>query len=64
MFESLVLVYPTHHDGAALLLPHKGKVWTFDSGKAIQEHQGLRIGYVAFFSDIEHEVTLVNSGIV
>ncbi|CAL1715335.1 unnamed protein product [Somion occarium] len=36
--------------------------WRFDSAKAIKEHDGSCIAYVAFYSDVEHEVTQVNSG--
>jgi hypothetical protein len=62
MFGSLVVVFPTLHDGGALLLRHRGKKWTFDSGKALAAADQPSIGYVAFFSDIEHEVTPVISG--
>ena len=62
MFGSLVVVFPTLHDGGALLLRHRGQEWTFDSGKALAAADQPSIGYVAFFSDIEHEVTPVISG--
>jgi hypothetical protein len=63
MFGSLVIVFPSPHEGGALLLRHRGQEWTFDSGEvlAVAEDQPS-IGYVAFFSDIEHEVTPVTSG--
>ncbi|KAL5501797.1 hypothetical protein ACEPAH_9057 [Sanghuangporus vaninii] len=60
MFGSLVIVFPTPHEGGALILRHKGKEWTFDSAKEIGNTKN--IGYIAFFSDVEHEVTLVKSG--
>ena len=62
MFGSLVLVFPTPHDGGALLLRHRGHEWTFDPGKVLAAADQPSIGYVAFFSDIEHEVTPVVSG--
>jgi hypothetical protein len=62
MFGSLVLVFPTLHDGGVLLLRHRGHEWTFDSGEALAAADQPSIGYVAFFSDIEHEVTPVISG--
>ena len=31
MFGSLVVVFPTRHEGGALQLRHKGQEWTFDS---------------------------------
>ena len=60
MFGSLVLVFPTVHEGGALILRHNSKEWSFDSGKEIGDTK--KIGYVAFFSDVEHEVALVKSG--
>ncbi|THG97032.1 hypothetical protein EW026_g4903 [Hermanssonia centrifuga] len=62
MFGSLVIVYPTAHEGGALTMSHEGESWTFDSGKMLAGHSEARIGYVAFFSDVDHEVTLVKSG--
>ncbi|KAI0300616.1 hypothetical protein B0F90DRAFT_1810294 [Multifurca ochricompacta] len=51
-FGSLVIVFPTAHEGGALHLRDDGQEWMFDSA----------IGYIAFFSDIEHEVAPVISG--
>jgi len=62
MFGSLVLVFPTPHDGGALILRHGGKEWTLDSGKDATGSSKPSIRYIAFFSDVEHEVTLVTSG--
>lgn len=64
MFGSLVIVFPTPHEGGALILRHDNKEWTFDSAQALAETSSPRahIGYVAFFSDVEHEVTTVKSG--
>jgi hypothetical protein len=63
MFGSLVIVFPSPHEGGALLLRHRGQEWTFDSGGALAAADDQpSIGYVAFFSDIEHEVTPVTSG--
>jgi hypothetical protein len=63
MFSSLVIVFPSPHEGGALLLRHRGQEWTFDSGKALAATKDQpSIGYMAFFSDIEHEVTPVTSG--
>ena len=63
MFGSLVIIFPSPHDGGALLLRYRGQDWTFDFGKSLTaaQHQPS-IGYVAFFSDTEHEVTPVTSG--
>jgi hypothetical protein len=62
MFGSLVIVFPTPHEGGALLLRHRGQEWAFDSGKELAAKDKPSIGYVAFFSDIEHEVAPVISG--
>ncbi|KAF8495794.1 hypothetical protein F5888DRAFT_1615451, partial [Russula emetica] len=64
MFGSLVVVFPTFHEGGALLLRHRDREWIFDSGQALAgaTNNQLSIGYVAFFSDIEHEVAPVTSG--
>ena len=62
MFGSLVIVLPTVHEGGALVLRHGGKEWTFDSAREVSEQPQPSIGYIAFYSDIEHEVTLVKSG--
>jgi hypothetical protein len=62
MFGSLVIVLPSVHEGGALVLRHGGNEWTFDSAKELSEQSQPSIGYVAFYSDVEHEVTLVKSG--
>ncbi|THH32207.1 hypothetical protein EUX98_g1994 [Antrodiella citrinella] len=63
MFGSLVLVFHTQHTGGALLLRDKHKKWTVDSAKAIQDHAGGPcIAFVAFYSDVEHEVAKIESG--
>jgi hypothetical protein len=62
MFGSLVVVFPTPHEGGALFLRHHSHEWTFDSGQALAAVDKPTIGYVAFFSDVEHEVAPVTSG--
>lgn len=62
MFGSLVIVFPTAHVGGALRLRHGGTEWTFDSATEVLNQPTPSIGYVAFFSDVEHEVTPVTSG--
>ena len=61
MFGSLVIVFPTPHEGGVFILRHHGHEWIFDSGKELAQGQPS-IGYVAFFSDVEHEVAPVTSG--
>lgn len=62
MFASLVIVLPTVHEGGSLVIRHNGKEWTFDSAKAVNTESTPHAAYVAFFSDVEHEVTPVTSG--
>ena len=62
MFGSLVVVFPTPHEGGALLLRHHGHEWMFDFGRELAAEHQPSIGYVAFFSDVEHEVAPVISG--
>jgi hypothetical protein len=62
MFGSLVVVFPTAHEGGALVLRHGEKEWTFDPAKELSEQSQPSIGYIAFYSDVEHEVALVKSG--
>ncbi|KAH9910644.1 hypothetical protein B0H21DRAFT_714459 [Amylocystis lapponica] len=62
MFGSLVVVLPTSHEGGALVLRHNNEEWTFDSAKEISGHATPHVAYIAFYSDVEHEVTLVKSG--
>lgn len=62
MFGSLVVVYPTRHEGGALLLRHGGEEWTFDSAELVRNHDRPVMAYVAFYSDVEHEVAVVQSG--
>lgn len=69
MLGFLVLVFPTPHEGGALLLRHDDKEWAFDSSKILADAKSNRaddtrshIGYIAFYSDVEHEVAKVVSG--
>jgi hypothetical protein len=62
MFGSLVVVFPTLHEGGAFFLRHRGHEWNFDSAQVLAGVNQPTIGYVAFFSDIEHEVAPVTSG--
>ena len=62
MFGSLVVVFPTPHEGGALHLRHRGQEWVFDSGRELTALHQPSIGYVTFFSDVEHEVAPVTSG--
>ncbi|KAE9394942.1 hypothetical protein BT96DRAFT_886097 [Gymnopus androsaceus JB14] len=63
MVASLVVVFATAHEGDALVLRHKNKEWIFNSGVELASADSTpKVGYVAFFSDVEHEVLPVTSG--
>ncbi|KAH7919487.1 hypothetical protein BV22DRAFT_1040831 [Leucogyrophana mollusca] len=62
MFGSLVIVFPTPHEGGALVIRQDAKEWTVDVTEAFAEASEPSIGYIAFYSDVEHEVALVKSG--
>ncbi|KAI1787728.1 hypothetical protein LXA43DRAFT_1163304 [Ganoderma leucocontextum] len=65
MFGSLVLVLPTPHEGGELILQHQGNEWTYNAAQVLSPsslHASPRIAYVAFFSDVDHEVKRVTSG--
>jgi hypothetical protein len=60
-FGSLVIVFPTHHEGGALFLRHRGHEWIFDPGHALAGGRPS-VGYVAFLNDVEQDVAPVTSG--
>lgn len=62
MFGSLVIVFPTPHEGGSLTLRHNDEEWTFNSADACRSQAEPSIAFVTFFSDVEHEVTPVTSG--
>ena len=62
MFGSLVIIYPTVHDGGSLIFREGKKEWTFDSACAVAGWSGACVAFAAFYSDVDHEVTPVNSG--
>jgi hypothetical protein len=64
MFASLVVVFPITHAGGALKLCQGGNEWTVNPATttAVDDATGPVISYIAFYSDVEHEVTPVTSG--
>jgi hypothetical protein len=62
MLGSLVIIYPTPHEGGELVLRHKGREWKFDAKTLTASQSSTSLAYVAFYSDIEHEVLKVTSG--
>ena len=62
MFGSLVVVMPTPHEGGQLVLRHNDEEWTFDAAALLSGKAPNTLAYIAFFSDVEHEVLPVTSG--
>ena len=66
MFGSLVIIFPTPHEGGELVIRrHREddtKEWTVDSTRLLTGATEPSIAYVAFYSDTEHEVLPVRSG--
>jgi hypothetical protein len=54
MFRSLIVVFPTPHEGSALITRHRGQERAFDSAAALSTAPPSSIGYAAFFSDVKH----------
>ena len=63
MFGSLVLVLPTPHEGGSLVLKHDNSQYTFEATRHLFPPPTTpRLAFVAFFSDVDHEVESVKSG--
>ncbi|KAJ7650770.1 hypothetical protein FB45DRAFT_1077932 [Roridomyces roridus] len=63
MIGSLVVIYPTAHEGGGLALEHGGKNWVFDSAAEISAAEETpALAYVAFYSDVTHAVETVSTG--
>ena len=58
---SLVIIYPTAHEGGELVLRHKDHEWKLDANSLIASKSSPSLAYVAFYCDIEHEVLTVTS---
>lgn len=62
MFGSLVFVLPIEHQGGNLVLRHRGRELNFEATSLLKEASPTSVAYVAFYSDVEHEVLEVTSG--
>ncbi|KAK0219123.1 hypothetical protein IW262DRAFT_1298208 [Armillaria fumosa] len=65
MMGSLVVIFPTPYEGGSLVLCQDGQEWAFSAEKMLAEStaEAPVISYVAFYSDVEHEVLPVTSGV-
>ena len=61
MFGSLVVVLPTAYGGGQFVLRHGEKEWTIDFAKFAAAKEPS-VCFLAFYSDVEHEVLPVTSG--
>ena len=62
MFGSLVIVLPSAHSGGALHLRHGDKEVIHESSSKFNEPPYDSVSWIAFYSDVEHEVAVVESG--
>jgi len=62
MVGSLVIIYPTTHEGGELVLRQNDGEWKFDANSLTSAQPSTSLAYVAFYSDIEYEVLRVTSG--
>lgn len=62
MFGSLVVVLPIAHEGGGLILRHRGRELNFDASTVLKRAPPSTVAYVAFYSDVDHEVLEVSSG--
>src|SRR6266478_1389532 len=64
MFGSLVIIFPTPHEGGVLSLRSRAShEWSFDPSPETSDITHIPyIGYVVLFKDVEHEVAPVTSG--
>ncbi|KAF5344303.1 hypothetical protein D9756_011599 [Leucocoprinus leucothites] len=62
MFGSLVFTLPTPHMGGNLVLRHRARSFNFDTPTLLGSATSPSVAYVAFYSDVEHEVLEVTTG--
>ncbi|KAL1733983.1 hypothetical protein EV714DRAFT_203430 [Schizophyllum commune] len=59
---SLLVVFPTPHEGGTIILRDKGEEWPLNSTPKISGNGKPHICFVVFPSGVEHEITTVTSG--
>jgi hypothetical protein len=59
---SLMIIFPTPHEGGSLLVWDGYQEWSFDPGRELTTAPTPTIGYVALFNDVEHEIAPITSG--
>ena len=61
-FGSLVVIYPTPYKGGEVILRHEDHEWKIDAKVLTPSQTSPSLAYVAFHSDVEHEVLKVTTG--
>jgi len=62
MLGTLVIIFPTPHEGGSLLVRDGVQEWSFDPGRELTTAPTPTIGYAALLHDVEHEVAPITSG--
>ncbi|TFK75536.1 hypothetical protein BDN72DRAFT_757174 [Pluteus cervinus] len=62
VFASLVISFPTPHQGGNLILRHQGEKYSFDSSDVLSKAEAPSAACVAFYSGVDQEITPVTSG--
>ncbi|TFK63788.1 hypothetical protein BDN72DRAFT_775478 [Pluteus cervinus] len=62
VFASLVISFPTPHQGGNLILRHDGEEYSFDPSNILSKAATPSAACVAFYSDVEHEIAPITSG--
>jgi hypothetical protein len=62
MLGTLVIIFPTPHEGGSVLVWDGRQEWSFDPGRELTTTSTPTIGYVVLLNDVEHEVAPISSG--
>ncbi|TFK63792.1 hypothetical protein BDN72DRAFT_902108 [Pluteus cervinus] len=62
VFASLVICFPTPHQGGNFIFHHDGEEYSFDSSDILSKAETPSAACVAFYSDVEHEIAPITSG--
>ena len=62
MFGSLVIIFPTPHEGGELIVSHGKNSSIIDFADVLKTQVRNTLAYAIFYSDVDHEVSKVTSG--
>ena len=57
-----MIIYPTHYEGGEFVFRYEGREWKFDANSLTASRPSPSLAYIAFRTDVEHEVLTVTSG--